>query len=115
MDRPTNQAWDCDEQEPTQITDRYLKYLDIFTRVLEEEEAATTGHEERELSRLVRWSMQSGSMWFHMLLSANFSGTCTFPFTKLIEHVGEEEWNKLRDEADEADVVAFGKKKKRQL
>jgi hypothetical protein len=27
MDRPTNQAWDCDTEEPTRITARYFRYL----------------------------------------------------------------------------------------
>lgn len=91
MDRPTNRAWDCDKGEPTEITARSFRYLDIFKRVLEEEEARMLGHGNKELSNLVRWSEHSGAMWLHMLLSAGFNDPYTFPFTKLIQHVGTDE------------------------
>src|SRR3954452_11861865 len=38
MDRPTNTAWDCDKGEPIRITNRYFRYMNIFKRVLGEEE-----------------------------------------------------------------------------
>ncbi|KAJ0165521.1 putative MFS-type transporter [Colletotrichum tanaceti] len=115
MDRRTNQAWDCDQGEPTHITSRYFRYLDLFKRVMEEEEAKAAGHGGRELSKLIHWSEQSGAMWAHMLLSAGFNETSTFPFTKLIEFVGPEEWERRRSEVDEKEVAAFGARKKLQL
>lgn len=62
MDRQTNQDWDCDKEEPTRITSRYFRYLNIYKRVLEEEEAKMPGCEGKELSSLVRWSETSGAM-----------------------------------------------------
>jgi len=115
MDRPTNPAWDCDKEEPTQLTGRYLRYLDIFQRVLEEEEARTPGCEGKELSSLVRWSRHSGAMWIHMLLSTGFNGPCTFPFTRLIEHVGSDAWAKFEKQVSEDEAAAFGARKVLQL
>jgi hypothetical protein len=113
MDRPTNQAWDCYEGEPTGITSRYFRYLDIFTRILEEEEAKMHGN--KELSELVRWSERSGAMWVHMLLATGFNGPSTFPFVQLTQHVGVDEWKRREIEVSEDEVTAFGTRKKRQL
>jgi hypothetical protein len=111
MDRPTNPAWDCEEGEPTVITSRYFRYLDMFKRILGEEEAKMPGHENKELSNLVNWSEESSAMWLHMLLSTGFNGPDTFPFTKLIQHVGTEEWERREREIDKDEVSAFGPKK----
>jgi hypothetical protein len=53
MARPTNQSWDADKEESTEIVNSYLKYLEIFKRVLEEEEKRVVGFEDRELAKLV--------------------------------------------------------------
>ncbi|KAF2022106.1 hypothetical protein BU24DRAFT_430534 [Aaosphaeria arxii CBS 175.79] len=91
MDRPTDQAWDCYQGEPT-------KLLPV---TLTEEEAKTPGHEENELSHLVHWSEHSGAMWLHMLLTTGFNDPCSFPLTKLIQHVGAGEWERRERELDE--------------
>ncbi|KGQ02144.1 hypothetical protein PAAG_11097 [Paracoccidioides lutzii Pb01] len=62
QDRPVNSAWDCEDDKPPKITARYFKYLEIFTRILEEEVAEVPGYEERKLSSLVKWSQTSGAM-----------------------------------------------------
>jgi hypothetical protein len=111
MDRPTNQSWDSDKEESTEVADRYFKYLEIFKRVLEEEEAIVVGCEDRELSKLVHWSEQSGAMWLHMLLISGFNHPCSFPFRKLILHVGIDEWERRKREVDDAEVEAFGTQK----
>lgn len=115
MDRPTNPAWDCDDGEPSEITDRYFRYLGIFQRVLEEEEAKIPGYEDKELSRLVRWSQQSGAMWIHMLLSTGFNDPRTFPFTRLKQLVGADEWDRREREVNDDEAAAFGSKKVIQL
>lgn len=115
MDRPTNQAWDCDQAGSATITTRYLRYLDMFQRVLEEEEASTPGCETKELSSLVRWSQRSGAMWVHMILSAAFNDRCNFPFTKLVQHVGVDDWERLERDVGEDEVAAFGARKVLQL
>ncbi|KAK1770070.1 phosphotransferase enzyme family protein [Phialemonium atrogriseum] len=105
QDRPVNSVWDCDNDEPPKVAERYFRYLEIFKRVLEEEEAKMPGHEEKELSSLVKWSQDSGAMWLHMLLSAGFNDQCSFPFTQLRQHLGAAEWarqGKVR-ELDEYD------------
>jgi hypothetical protein len=111
MDRPTNQAWDCNEAEPTKITTRYFRYLDIFKRVLEEEEAKTPGNERKELSKLVRWSEQSGAMWVHMLLTTGFNDPSSFPFTRLVQFIGLQEWERREREVSEDEVEQFGAQK----
>ncbi|KAK0709057.1 hypothetical protein B0T26DRAFT_742651 [Lasiosphaeria miniovina] len=110
MDRPTSQAWDCDGDgddddtgEPAHITGRYFRYLGIFKRVLGEEEAKTPGHENRKLSSLIQWSQESSAMWFHMLLLTGFNDRCSFPFTKLVQHVGEDEWDRLERQLDDGE------------
>ncbi|KAK4043062.1 phosphotransferase enzyme family protein [Parachaetomium inaequale] len=92
----------CDDDgEPPRVAARYFRCLDIFKRVLAEEEAKIPGHEERELSCLVQWSQDSGAMWLHMLLSAGFNDQRSFPFTQLRRHLGAEECAAL-DEYDAA-------------
>ncbi|KAI0886893.1 phosphotransferase enzyme family protein [Annulohypoxylon maeteangense] len=68
-----------------------LIYLNIYKRVLEEEEAKMPGHEKRELSNLVKWSQESG---LHMLMSVGFNDQDSFPFMQLHQHVGEKEWKR---------------------
>lgn len=115
MDRPTNQEWDNDKETSNRITARYFKYLEIFKRVLLEEEARTPGYENKELSNLIRWSERSGAMWLHMLLSTGFNSSYNFPFTMLIQHVGVDEWDRLEKELSEEEVTAFGAQKMLEL
>jgi hypothetical protein len=114
QDRPINPEWDCTGDEPPpKIAARYFKCLEIFIRVLEEEEAKMPGHEERELSSLVKWSQASGSMWLHMLLSSGFNDHWSFPFTQLRRHLGDAEWAKREEEFDiaEEELEAFAARK----
>jgi hypothetical protein len=87
----------------------------MFKRVLEEKEARTPGHENKELSNLICWSEHSGAMWLHMLLSAGFNDPCSFPFTKLVQHVGTDEWERHEREVSEDEVAVFGAQKVLQL
>jgi hypothetical protein len=117
QDRPVNSAWDCGEGgEPPNVAARYFRCLDIFKRVLEEEEAKVPGHEEKELSRLIQWSQDSGAMWLHMVLSAGFNNQRNFPFTQLRQHVGAEEWARREREFDDlAALEALAAQKVRAL
>ncbi|BDD59160.1 hypothetical protein MPDQ_005490 [Monascus purpureus] len=116
QDRPVNSTWDYEGEEPPKIATRYFKYLDIFIHVLEEEEAKMPGHEERELSSLVKWSQASGAMWLHMLLSSGFNDHRSFPFTKLHQHVGASEWAKREREFDQPELLeAFASRKVNEL
>jgi hypothetical protein len=114
MSRPTNQQWDCDEDDSIKIGVRYFKCLEIFKSVLEEEEGIT-GCEDKELSKLVHWSEQSGAMWIHMLLTSGFNHPHGFPFSKLVLHVGTTEWEQREKEVSEDEVEAFSAQKVQQL
>jgi hypothetical protein len=114
MSRPTNQQWDCDEDDSIKIGVRYFKCLEIFKRVLEEEEGIT-GCEDKELSQLVHWSEQSGAMWIHMLLTSGFNHPHSFPFSKLVLHVGTTEWEQREKEVSEDEIEAFSAQKVQQL
>lgn len=93
LDRPVNDEWDFEEGEAPKATDRYFKCLEIFIRVLEEEEIRMTENGPRELSQLVRWSRDTGAMWLHMLLSSGFFDTLTFPYMQLRKHMGAQWWD----------------------
>jgi len=54
-------------------------------------------------------------MWVHMLLSASFNDPCTFPFTKLLQHVGTDEWERREREVSKDEILAFGAQKELQL
>ncbi|KAK2757120.1 hypothetical protein FQN54_005090 [Arachnomyces sp. PD_36] len=115
QDRPVHSAWDCKDGKPPEIASRYFKCLEIFTRVLEEEEAKMPGHEEGELSSLVRWSQSSGAMWLHMLLLSGFNDHRSFPFTQLRRHFGTE-WSKREEEFNnEEKLKAFAARKVSEL
>jgi len=59
------------------------------------------GHEEKELSRLVKWSQESGAMWLHMLISVGFNEPNSFPLMQLRKHVGATEWERRRKECED--------------
>lgn len=116
QDRPVNSTWDCKGDEPPKIAARYFKCLEIFIRVLEEEEAKMPEHKEKELSSLVKWSQASGAMWLHMLLSSGFNGHRSFPFTQLRQHLGATEWARHEKEFDNAkELEAFAERKVSEL
>lgn len=116
QDRPVNSTWDCEGGEPPKIAARYFKCLEIFMRVLEEEEATMPVHEERELSNLVKWSQASGAMWLHMLLSSGFNSPRSFPFTMLRRILGPDEWERRESRFEnEKEPEAFGEKKASEL
>ncbi|KAJ5819383.1 hypothetical protein N7474_004974 [Penicillium riverlandense] len=100
QDRPVNSTWDYKGDESPKIADRYFKCLEIFIRILEEEEAKMPAHEGRELSSLVKWSKASGAMWLHMLLSSGFNDQRSFPFTQLRRHLGSTKWARREKEFD---------------
>ncbi|GAA85252.1 phosphotransferase enzyme family protein [Aspergillus luchuensis IFO 4308] len=94
QDRPVNSAWDYNGEEPPEIA------------------ARTPGHEEKELSSLVKWSQESGAMWLHILLSYGFNDHRSFPFTKLRQHFGADGWAKREKEFDCAEELeAFALRK----
>lgn len=67
-DRPINPEWDFKMGKAPGLNDRFFKYLDMFVRILAEEESKTLG--SKEVSTLVKWSVDSGAMWLHASLVA---------------------------------------------
>ncbi|KIW77139.1 hypothetical protein Z517_09585 [Fonsecaea pedrosoi CBS 271.37] len=86
-----------DEEEIPKILQRYLRNLDMFKTVLEEEEARIPGQPGMEVSRLVRHSEESGSMWLHRLLSWGFNHPDSLPFAQLRARLGPERWKELEE------------------
>ncbi|KAL4985841.1 hypothetical protein BDW68DRAFT_164298 [Aspergillus falconensis] len=112
QDRPVNSAWDYTDDRPPKIASRYFECLEIFIRVLEEEEAKMPEHKEKELSSLVKWSQTSGAMWLHMLLLSGFNDHRSFPFTQLRQHFGDTEWVRREKGFDDAmELEAFAARK----
>lgn len=105
QDRPINTEWDFQSEKPPEVTGQYFKCLEIFVRVLEEEEAKMAGHEKKSLSTLVKWSQTSGAMWLHMLLSSGFFDSFSFPCGNLKEHIGTESWKTATSRIEETDEV----------
>lgn len=92
-DRPTNDTWDFEGESLPEMTGRYMDHLQIFIRVLEEEEAKLNfGDQNKKLSDLVKWSVTSGAVWLHMILSSGFFGSRTFPCGQLRRHRGSKWW-----------------------
>ncbi|KAL5330585.1 hypothetical protein ACEPPN_000103 [Leptodophora sp. 'Broadleaf-Isolate-01'] len=107
------------KKEATQsaaILTRYLRYLEIFKRVLKEEEEQLPGPQTKELSSLVEWSQASGAMWLHMLLQTGFNYISSIPFAQLRKHIGTEKWEKVQNGFLGTEAIkALVTKKKAQL
>ncbi|OAA53512.1 Protein kinase-like domain protein [Niveomyces insectorum RCEF 264] len=128
-----------DKDHPA-TTARFLRYLEIYQRVLrEEEENLEEKEEEKEggegsqeqkeenekkrlptrqgttLSELVAWSATSGAMWLHMLLLCGFNHPDSLPFVQLQQHVGTDTWKKRQRQHRGPAVDAFVERKLRQL
>ncbi|KAJ5783418.1 uncharacterized protein N7518_009095 [Penicillium psychrosexuale] len=61
-DLPINEEWDFMMSKPPALNDRFFKCLDMFVRILAEEESKTPGY--NEVSTLVKWSVDSGAIKF---------------------------------------------------
>jgi hypothetical protein len=115
QDRLNN--WDVSlDKESPEIVARFLRWLEIFKRVLEEEEGKLPGNEDKELSTLVKWSEASGAMWLHMILSCGFNDADSLPFAQLRNHIGNEQWSQRKEEFYGTEgMEAFVKQKLPQL
>ncbi|KAF1958608.1 hypothetical protein CC80DRAFT_514698 [Byssothecium circinans] len=103
LERP--HMWDFSSE----MEDRFIRHLDMYQRVLEEEEEAMPGHEGKELSMLVKRSREDGTMWFIMVLQGFFQSPDNFPCTQLIRRTPG--WNDLVKEVLEEEIEAFVAKK----
>lgn len=87
FDRPVNEEWDFVEGEPPPVVDRYSRHLEMFRRVLDEEEATMPEYREKEFSKLLSWSEDSGAIWLHMLLCSGFFDWFGFPCMQIRQRV----------------------------
>lgn len=113
-DRPINPEWDFKMGKAPGLNDRFFKYLDMFVRILAEEESKTLG--SKEVSTLVKWSVDSGAMWLHMLLSCGFLDMGSFPCVQLQKQIGLDRWGQALEEVrDTTEVKNFIERKMNDL
>ncbi|CAI7600821.1 unnamed protein product [Penicillium glandicola] len=116
--RPISENLDSvnEDQEPYDLSELYNKHLEIFQRVLYEEEEKLSGSDEKEVSKLVAWCKKSGAMLLHVLAATTTYDWSRFPPVELLEEVGAEKWKELTDElVDQEDLRAFLAKKPDEL
>ncbi|PVH77767.1 hypothetical protein DL98DRAFT_591014 [Cadophora sp. DSE1049] len=80
------------------ILTQYLRYLEIFKRILKKEKEQLPGHQSKKLSSLVEWSQASSTMWLHMILQTGFNYISSVPFAQLKKHIGTGKWEKVQNE-----------------
>ena len=97
QDRLNNWDTSLDKESP-EIVARFFKYLEIFKRILEEEEVKVLSKHGKELLNLMKWSEVSGAMWLHMVLSCGFNDADNLPFTQLRHYIGMERWQQLKEQ-----------------
>ncbi|KAM0812778.1 hypothetical protein AB5N19_12769 [Seiridium cardinale] len=91
---------------------RFQKNLELFTRILKEEEEKVLGTdvpEDETPSGILGECQKQGRQWFHHLLLRGFNGPNCVPFIKLREET--EDWDKLVSAIPEEDIEAFVEKK----
>lgn len=91
---------------------RFNKHLELFTRILKEEELKTLGDdipEDQRPSALLRACQKNGLQWFHFILLRGFNGPTCVPFVKLREET--EDWDELAAAIPDGDIDAFVQRK----
>ncbi|KPM36214.1 hypothetical protein AK830_g10355 [Neonectria ditissima] len=91
---------------------RYNAHLELYTRLLEEEEIKILGDdtsEDQKPSTMLRLCQQNGRQWFHLIILRGFNGPTCVPFAKLIEET--KDWNKLVAAIPKEDIDSFVQKK----
>ncbi|TGJ85061.1 hypothetical protein E0Z10_g3675 [Xylaria hypoxylon] len=91
---------------------RFNKYLELYTRILEEEEQKVLGdnvREDEKPSVLLRECQRQGRQWFHFILLRGFNGPSCVPFVKLREETAD--WDELVSAIPEDKIKAFVQKK----
>ncbi|KAK0621806.1 hypothetical protein B0T17DRAFT_618207 [Bombardia bombarda] len=104
LERP--HMWDFSEE----MEDRFLRHLDMFKRVLEEEEEATPGHEDKELSRLIERSNENGTLCSSATLQTGMSLRRGIPEEEIQAFVAKKMRHvKLHDKRKEDMLAAYEK------
>ncbi|KAJ2985237.1 hypothetical protein NUW58_g5643 [Xylaria curta] len=95
---------------------RFNKHLELYTRILEEEEQKVLGNDVREDERpsaLLRECQKQGRQWFHFILLRGFNGPSCVPFLKLREETPD--WDELVSAIPEDKIKSFVQKKVAEL
>lgn len=91
-------------------TERFLRHLTIFTRLLEEEEEKRTpSHHREKLSTLARRSQETGAMWYHMVIQGFFNDPKNLPCARLMACTPD--WEALAGAIPGKDIQDFNAKK----
>ncbi|CAG7946679.1 unnamed protein product [Penicillium nalgiovense] len=110
LDRPINEDRDFEIGGPPKVTSRYFRHLEMFKRILGEEEEKMPEQHSKKISKLMTWSEDSGAMWLHMLLSSGFFDWFTFPCMQLRQRVGVGKWSeqleKINSQKEAKEFVA---------
>ncbi|KAF5013358.1 hypothetical protein FDECE_635 [Fusarium decemcellulare] len=91
---------------------RFQKHLELYTRILEEEELKILGGgvtEDQKPSTMLRACQKDGRQWFHFIMLRGFNGPTCVPFVKLREET--EDWDELVAAIPEEDINSFVQKK----
>ncbi|KAH8706082.1 hypothetical protein GQ44DRAFT_819114 [Phaeosphaeriaceae sp. PMI808] len=119
LDRLNNYDTFNNEEDIQKILSRYLRHLEIFQHILQEEETREGKKSragENEFSDLMKWSVDSGAMWLHMVPSWGFNDPKVLPFAQLIKHIGFEKWEQLKKTIpDTKELQEFARNKVSQL
>ncbi len=85
--------------------DMFLKYLNKFTHILEEEENSVPPDERQGLSALVKRSEETGAMWYHMVLRGSLIYYTDFPCVELVANTPD--WADLAARVPEGEAESF--------
>lgn len=96
--------WRIDDTDAGGAKARFFRYLEIFERVLEEEEQKA-GHQDKQLSTLVKQSRINGTLWLHIILKEWCNDPKSLPFALLREET--KVWDELAAVIPEVDIQAF--------
>ncbi|KPA35838.1 phosphotransferase enzyme family protein [Fusarium langsethiae] len=91
---------------------RFNQHLDLYSRILAEEERKILGEEfdeGRKPSSILQACQEDGRQWFHMIILRGFNGPACVPFTKLREQT--KDWDELVSAIPEEDIESFVSKK----
>ncbi|KAI0097480.1 hypothetical protein GGR51DRAFT_540809, partial [Nemania sp. FL0031] len=104
--------WSCIDERLV----RFNKHLELYTRLLEEEEEKILGDdvcEDERPSVLLRECQKQGRQWFHIILLDPFNGPNCVPFLKLREETAD--WDELVSAIPEDEIKVFVEKKMAEL
>jgi hypothetical protein len=104
----TPNAWASIDQR----LDRFNKHLELFERILEEEERSIFGDnipESQKPSTFLKVSQDHGRQWFYFIILRGFNGPTCVPFTMLRQET--KDWDELVAAIPQRDIDLFVQRK----